>query len=139
MADPKPLNLNELFELVNPLAKTFMGGFQDFGMSNVSTEQFQPDHVETITDSGVTFVVLIPGASAEDFDVTVDNRTLVVSGNCLRMGRREMQSTPFVIKKSLPFSPNADSVKATLSNGVLMVTVTEPKTDEVTFTVKVES
>ena len=74
-------------------------------------------HTPTIKrdDSGVySFEYDIPGYSADQIEVLIDENKLIIRGNNTERGGF---TTPFM----LPFNPNPEAIKAVIKNGVIRV------------------
>jgi HSP20 family protein len=98
-----------------------------------------------IDDEGLIVTAEIAGVDPENIQITVENETLNLSGNHIteelpesaRHLRRERGFGEFTRKLELPFQIDADSVEATVRNGVLQIVLPRlPEEKPTTITVK---
>ena len=81
----------------------------------------------------------VPGLSAEDIDIEVENNRLTIRGE-KRNQREEKDKDYHLVERSygsflrtveLPAGVNLDTIKATISKGILKVTVPKPAPSQV--------
>lgn len=113
---------------------------RDIGVSGLVDVPWSPLGEVLETDDAYQVKVELPGLRADQIDVELNNRELVVRGTSTRVEEaRSLSNTrrsgPFEYRIYLPGDADYDEVSAELADGVL--TVTLPKT-EVTATHRVE-
>ena len=78
----------------------------------------------------ITIRALIPGAAMEDVDLSVYRHTLSINGELTPVkGRYSLQERPvgrFQRLVDLGFTPEGDSISASMKNGVLTIVLTKP-------------
>jgi len=115
--------------------RLFARSFGDDGVAGTRTWAPAVDVFET--KDAVVLKAELPGLTAEDVDVEIDDNVLTVSGERTfkdtveegRFYRLERSYGRFSRSLTLPQGIKADSVSATFADGVLEVTV--PKAEEV--------
>lgn len=94
-------------------------------------------NVWTSEDSAIVTAEL-PGVNTEDIDISVEDELLTLRGNrqpdemqeSAKYHRRERRYGAFARTFRLPFSINADAVKATFENGVLSISLPRAEVDK---------
>ena len=106
-------------------------------MTSTSAGEIPPMDVWANED-GALVRALVPGSTREDLEVSVVSDMLTVRGTLptqeLKPGeswhRHERVGGPFARTLQLPFTVDADAVKATCKNGVLMVELPRSPTEK---------
>lgn len=88
-------------------------------------------------ESGIVVTAQVPGVPLDDLDVTVHQNTLTIKGTRtappqapdVNFHRRERTFGPFTRTVGLPFSVDADKVRASAEAGILAVELPRPESD----------
>ena len=92
--------------------------------------QYSPVAVSEDTDNGVAFYVELPGASADDVEVTLQDSVIEIKA----VGKYGKQSTTFRKRLVVPSGYSLDNLKPSMESGVLTINIT--KTPPKKLTVK---
>jgi HSP20 family protein len=103
----------------------------------VPTSEFPPLNIWRGQD-GVIVTAEVPGVSLDAIDLTVHQNTLTIKGRRepgatnadVSFHRRERTFGPFSRTITLPFSVDADQVRASANNGILTVELPRPESDK---------
>ena len=110
----------------------FSRGFPFLGRT--LTDRLSPSMDVKDAGSALEVTLELPGMSEKDFDVTITDDRLTVSGEKKAEKKREdddyriMERTygKFSRSVTLPFEPDPNKVEASFENGVLMLTLPKP-------------
>lgn len=88
------------------------------------------------TDAGIIVKVEIPGMREDDFEITVTDRQLVISGtraapSCTSYHNMEIQYGPFRTEVWVRWALPPDAIEAVYENGFLYVRLPKPKVHRV--------
>jgi len=116
---------------INRLFDDFATGFAGFGGV---TRDLTPTIDVAETDKQIEITVELPGLEEKDVQINVSDNTLTIRGE--KKAEREQKDKDYhLVERSygsfartleLPAGVNADDIKATISKGVLSVTVPKP-------------
>ncbi len=116
---------------INRLFEDFASGFPGFG---VGTRDLAPTMDVAETDKQIEITVELPGLEEKDVQINLSDNTLTIRGE--KKAEREQKDKDYhLVERSygsfsrtleLPAGVNADDIKATISKGVLNVTVPKP-------------
>jgi HSP20 family protein len=116
---------------INSLFEDFARGFPGFGFG---TRDLVPTMDVAETDKQIEITVELPGLEEKDVQINLSDNTLTIRGE--KKSEREQKDKDYhLVERSygsfsrtleLPAGVNADDIKATISKGVLNLTVPKP-------------
>jgi HSP20 family protein len=128
---PDPQPFGSLQREINRLFEDFTAGFPGFGGG---TRDLAPTMDVAETDKQIEITVELPGLEEKDVQINLSDNTLTIRGE--KKAEREQKDKDYhLVERSygsfsrtleLPAGVNADDIKATISKGVLAVTVPKP-------------
>jgi HSP20 family protein len=116
---------------INRLFEDFASGFPSFGGA---TRDVMPTMDVAETDKQIEITVELPGLEEQDVQLNLSDNTLTIRGE-KRAEREQKEKDYHLVERSygsfsrtleLPARVNADDIKASISKGVLSVTVPKP-------------
>jgi HSP20 family protein len=89
-------------------------------------------------EDGIAITAQVPGVPLEQLDLTVHQNTLTIKGRRepdpyaaeANFHRRERVFGPFARTVSLPYSVDAERVRASAQNGILTIELPRPESDK---------
>ena len=109
-----------------------------FGDEFTATEGDYPPFNIWRGEEGVLVTAQVPGVSLNDLDLSVHLNSLTIKGvrhseippTEVNMHRRERVAGPFARTITLPYSVDAERVRASVDNGILRIELPRPETDK---------
>jgi HSP20 family protein len=131
LAGPELQPFGSLQREMNRLFEDFASGFPGFGSGS---RDLMPTMDVAETDKQIEITVELPGLEEKDVQINLSDNTLTIRGE--KKAEREQKDKDYhLVERSygsfsrtleLPAGVNADDIKATISKGVLSVTVPKP-------------
>ena len=130
-----PAHFNPLAMLQRDVSRVFEDFWNDLAKAPM---EFTPSMDVSETDKQIEMTVEVPGLEEKDVQIDVSNNTLMIrgekkaeeekKGKDFRMVERSYGS--FFRSLELPTGTDLDKIKATVSKGVLKVTIEKPAASE---------
>jgi HSP20 family protein len=136
-----PLDANVFGTLHREIDRLFDDFSDDFGLSgNQGTSNLMPSIDVTETDKEIAITVEMPGLERKDVNISLENDVLTIRGEKKMEAEKDDKSKNVhlaersygVFYRALQLPPGVDpsSVQATMSNGVLKITIPKPARSE---------
>lgn len=129
VARHEPLAFTALQNEIHRLFEDFSRGFVNFGSTDL-----MPNTDVTETDKEIEITAELPGLEEKDVQINVADNTLTIKGE-KKAEKEEKDKNYRMVERSygsfsrtieLPAGTNPDSIKASISKGVLKVVVPKP-------------
>ncbi len=129
MVDPS----REFEDIYDRMGQLINMAFGDLAAGQALNAPWRPLADISETDDAYVFEVELPGVSKDQLDIEINDRELIITGEVAepkengKRRRRSRRTGRFEFRASLPSDVNPEGVSASLSNGVLTVTI--PKSE----------